>query len=427
MKIFWSWQSDTPGKIGRHFVRDVLAEAIKILKETDNIVEPAERDTRNKLHLDHDRQGVPGSPDLAPTIFGKINNSSVFIADVTLVAATCSVEADDETGRTRKFINANVAIEFGYALKALGDEFILMIQNVHYGDRDELPFDLKHKAGPIQYRLAPGSDKARISLEFGRLRGTLVDALRPYLARMRASGDAPRKFKEIPTTGNIAFFWQPADILASRRSGLAHVDADDGAIDYRYNEPRTFFLRLIPTRPITDALTLVKLMEIVEHHRLRVFTSDRNYGMPGRNQFGAIIYETHGNSKTPTAFTQLFRNGEIWGVSRELITKYGGKLVIPMQRVEQTLTQVLANFVHVAHEDLGVAPPYEIEIGAVGLKGVCVSLPKSKGRWSNDISEPIYDDQIQFRRFINDTRDDSRQQLVQEFCKKLYDLAAIAG
>jgi len=34
MKVFWSWQSDSPGKIGRHFVRDVLEEAIKELKET---------------------------------------------------------------------------------------------------------------------------------------------------------------------------------------------------------------------------------------------------------------------------------------------------------------------------------------------------------------------------------------------------------
>jgi len=34
MKVFWSWQSDTPGKIGRHFVRDALQAAIERLKET---------------------------------------------------------------------------------------------------------------------------------------------------------------------------------------------------------------------------------------------------------------------------------------------------------------------------------------------------------------------------------------------------------
>jgi len=29
MKIFWSWQADTDGKTGRHFVRDALTEAVE--------------------------------------------------------------------------------------------------------------------------------------------------------------------------------------------------------------------------------------------------------------------------------------------------------------------------------------------------------------------------------------------------------------
>ena len=33
MKVFWSWQADTPGKIGRHFVRDAISEAIELLKD----------------------------------------------------------------------------------------------------------------------------------------------------------------------------------------------------------------------------------------------------------------------------------------------------------------------------------------------------------------------------------------------------------
>ena len=58
MKVFWSWQSDTPGKIGRHFVRDALAAAIEVLKQPEDVEEPVERDTREALHLDHDRKGV---------------------------------------------------------------------------------------------------------------------------------------------------------------------------------------------------------------------------------------------------------------------------------------------------------------------------------------------------------------------------------
>jgi hypothetical protein len=50
----------------------------------------------------------------------------------------------------KKLINSNVAIEYGHAHHALNDTSILMIQNTHYGNRDQLPFDLRHKAGPIQ-------------------------------------------------------------------------------------------------------------------------------------------------------------------------------------------------------------------------------------------------------------------------------------
>jgi hypothetical protein len=65
MKVFWSWQSDTPGKTGRHFVREALEEAIADLKVPPDVQEPTKQPRREDLHLDHDRKGVPGSPDLA--------------------------------------------------------------------------------------------------------------------------------------------------------------------------------------------------------------------------------------------------------------------------------------------------------------------------------------------------------------------------
>jgi hypothetical protein len=177
MKIFWSWQSDTPGKVGRHFVRSALAEAIQVLKEPEDVDEPSEREAREALHLDQDRKGVPGSPDLAPTIFRKIDEAAVFVTDVTLVA---EIRAVDGT-LLKKLVNSNVAIEYGYALKALTDARVLMVQNTYYGGRGELPFDLRHKAGPLQYRLAPNASKTDIEAESKRFRGALIAALRPYI------------------------------------------------------------------------------------------------------------------------------------------------------------------------------------------------------------------------------------------------------
>src|ERR1041385_4207385 len=162
MKIFWSWQSDTPGKTGRHFVRQTLLDAIRDLKQPEDVEEPTERERKEALHLDQDRQGIPGSPDLFRTILEKIDASAVFIADVTPVSTSPARTIDGETIPEKRNMNPNVAIELGYALKALSDRNVLMVLNTHYGDRTFLPFDLAHKAGPIMFHLAPEADKKAI-------------------------------------------------------------------------------------------------------------------------------------------------------------------------------------------------------------------------------------------------------------------------
>jgi hypothetical protein len=425
MKVFWSWQADTRGKTSRHFVRGALADAIKGLKQPEDVEEPLERETREALHLDHDRQDVPGSPELAPTIFGKIDRAAVFVADVTLVA---QMEGEDG-GANKKLINSNVAIEYGYAVRALGDESILMVQNVHYGEREELPFDLKHKAGPIQYRLAPDASKQEIAAERAKLRGKFVEALRPYLSIGKVPGEPARKFAETLCTANVAFFWTPSDVLAKIGSdtppAFRHHSEDDDAIDYHFNEPRAFYLRLIPMIPLAEQLKVTTLFAVVQRRRLQVLMRTvYGGGMPGRNRFGAISYEPHGISPVPTGFTQLFRNGEIWGVSGEFAAHYYDDLVVPMVNVENIYKRTLANYIVLAGEDLGVAPPYQVEMGAVGLRDMRLSLPQPVSV-RGEVSEPIYENELKLRRVLNDTSPGNQRALVDEFLDDLYDLAGV--
>ena len=425
MKVFWSWQFDTPGETGRHFVRDVLSDAIAVLKEPADIEEPSERE--EALRQDHDRKGVEGSPGLALAIFKKIDRAAVFIADVTLVGER-PTSADSATGaRPKKFINSNVALEYGYALRALTDARILMIQNVHYGDRDELPFGLEHEAGPIRFRLPPDATKAAIDAEHVRLRAVLVDALRPHIGAA-VSAEAAVPFEEFPSTTNIAFYWDPAEALASRESGVLRAfgrrDEED-AIEYRFNETPAFYLRLIPTVPLPEPLEATTLQDIVGRRRVDVLTRTAFGSVPARNRFGSIAYEPYGASTTPTAFTQLFRNGEIWGVTRELVGRTHNEPSVPMTNVRDIYGRVLESFISVAAEEVGLAPPFHIEMGAVGLKGLRVSLPQSLRRWLHELSEPIFEDQLQFRKILNDTSVSTQEALVHDFIKRLYDLANI--
>jgi hypothetical protein len=61
-----------------------------------------------------------------------------------------------------------------------------MVQNTHYGGRDMLPFDLKHKAGPIQFHLGPESEKPEIEKARKALARNFVEALRPYIQEAMA-------------------------------------------------------------------------------------------------------------------------------------------------------------------------------------------------------------------------------------------------
>jgi hypothetical protein len=406
MKIFWSWQSDTPGKIGRHFVRDALSEAIEVLKQPNEIEEPSERETREAIELDHDRKGVPGSPDLAQTIFRKIEEAAVFVADVTLVGETKM--ADGKRGAAKKLINPNVAIEYGYALSAITDERILLVQNRNFGEREDLPFDLKHKAGPIQFTLAPEASAAQIDAERARLKGALVVALRPYLQLQAAPKAA---FEEQDTTTNQAVFFAPEEVLA--RVGVKGVDE----IEYTFAEPRAFYLRLIPTTALRERLKYSDLSELVRQRRLDALLRERYVTVGDRNRFGAITYEPHGTSSTPRAFSQAFPSGELWAVTTEFFIRHDGALVIPTVNVESICGRVLENFCSVEADVFGVAPPYQIELGAIGLAGAVLGINRY------GVSEPIYDDQIKFRRVLNDASAGARQNLISGFLDALFDLA----
>ncbi len=133
-KIFYSWQSDLPNPTNRGFIQTALEKAIKSIRNDESIqVEPA---------IDRDTQGVPGSPDIANTIFDKIDQAAVFVCDVSIVGDILIKNQDKEPRPTP---NPNVLIELGYAFKSLGPERVIMVMNTEFGEPEKLPFDLRMK------------------------------------------------------------------------------------------------------------------------------------------------------------------------------------------------------------------------------------------------------------------------------------------
>ena len=108
--VFYSWQSDLPNACNRGFIQAALEKAANnIAADSTVTVEPV---------IDRDTQNVPGSPDIASTIFRKITTADIFVADVSIVT-----RAQD----SRPAPNPNVLIELGYAFKSLGHERVIRI------------------------------------------------------------------------------------------------------------------------------------------------------------------------------------------------------------------------------------------------------------------------------------------------------------
>ena len=82
-------------------------------------------------------------------------------------------------------MNINVGIELGYAIRAHGEEQVLLVLNEHYGGREYLPFHLQDLAGPITYNLPADTSKDQIAGEMSKLRGQFVVAIREFLRKTR--------------------------------------------------------------------------------------------------------------------------------------------------------------------------------------------------------------------------------------------------
>ena len=143
--IFYSWQSDTPRKVGRDFIKLALEAAVARIN--------AARGGVCTMRIDSDTQGEPGTPPITDTILRKIRECDVFVGEVSFVAQTPAGKASP---------NPNVMGEYGFALSEKGTRRILLVMNIAYGLPENLPFDLRHLRHPARFN-APeaASDRER--------------------------------------------------------------------------------------------------------------------------------------------------------------------------------------------------------------------------------------------------------------------------
>ena len=189
--VFYSWQSDLPNPTNRNLIQDALERAAKKIRTDDSLaVEPV---------LDRDTQNTPGAPDIAHTIFQKIEKAAAFVADVSII----------NPGLGRPTPNPNVLIELGYALKALGSRRTVLVANTINGPVESLPFDLRTKL-VLTYHLPLGAEdkpeqrkKLQERLE-AALRAILADLPTPQTPLAPSACDKPIESIEAGATSQSA-------------------------------------------------------------------------------------------------------------------------------------------------------------------------------------------------------------------------------
>ncbi len=381
MKIFYSWQSDTPNAIGRSFIRSALDSAVSRVSEEMKLDE-ADRPT-----VDQDTQGVMGSPAIAETIFGKIRESAVVVVDVTLVA---------ERVQEEKLISSNVAYELGYAHGYHGDQVLLAVMNVHYGLPEELPFDLKHRRWPVRFDLAPESSESRRRKVRSELATELARILKLYLEKRPPE----KRHERSGSTANPATYWQEGELLIQIQGSRIRGRSLDAG--FEINQP-LMYLRIWPDEPLAE----LSGRELADYRTTSIEPLAGR--LPGhshsRNKYGAIAYYADEGGELYSC-TQVLKNREIWGVQAYFLRGRKDKDFdfVPTSAFEEGIIHSLHTYLRAASELLGYPNVVHMEAGLVNVEGFFLAMPNS---YVERFWGPLFED-VSVRSTINRLDPESR-------------------
>lgn len=350
MKVFWSWQSDTPAKLNKEFVKAALQEALSRVSDELGFSEA------DRPEVDHDTKDAPGFVEIVRTIFEKIEQAEVFVADVTFVGKT----ADDKL-----LPNANVMIELGHALTSVGHEGIILVQNTAFGGKPEdLPFDLRHRRGPITYSIKPGVSPEQREGAFAKLTEALVEALKLNLGAALEKRISGTVFSLHPAReGDRSIWLQPGEPLRHQDTMFA-----TGQREWTIPEAPRSYLRIAPagwaSKPARKA--------VLDGSQYLFALGPWVNGNYGANELGVVkVGFGRGNTNEAIGAMQWFnKTGEIWGFNcAATYQRENGRKVLCLDSIAREWGRLLMDALAFL-ERFGARGPIRVEAGVTGLKDV---------------------------------------------------------
>jgi hypothetical protein len=372
--IFFSWQSDTPNKVGRNFLKDVLEEVVA----SDTTLDEADRE----VVVDSDTQGVAGQPPIVDTIFRKIDASAVFVADMTFTGTRIDK-------KKRPTPNPNVLIEYGWALKSLANERVICVMNTAYGEpsHETLPFDLSHLRWPIGFNLPEGATPQVRAEEKVKLVKILKEAIRLSLGTLPVEVAAlPPSFQPAESTTDPARFRSLGEAIGFEDDDFGFGDAKKKEV-YLTAGP-AMWLRLMPS---------INPQKTWPTHELKKYAVDNSQLMPLIHPAGGYSYLrasdgegiyraggslSEGESIQVDAVAFAFKTGEVWSIETALFSYSADRLY--STEVEKIFVEGIERYSQFL-KALGVDYPYHWKAGLIGMRGRQLSYAPPPGKqWIRD-------------------------------------------
>lgn len=389
-KVFWSWQSDQPARVTRNLVREALQAALQRISVE---IEDAERP-----ELDHDTKGVPGIPDIPATILRKIEEAAVFVADLTPIAVSSA---------GKQVANPNVLIELGYAKRALGTDRLILVWNTALTGAtvEDLPFDLRHRRGPLSYSLDEGCSTNELRIVRADLTERLVQALADTL-RSAPAAPAPALLWHLsePTEPSI---WN--DYKLPLR---VNTDTPEGTKISFAGTPRAY-ARVVPTHwsRAEDAFATL-------HSGVRNPIPLGRYQQLdwGATRGGFVVFRTSPSIRvagmTPSATRWFRESGEFWGVDSSAFTPVGDRLFFSCGYAAECLMSWLKHNSALVRQ-LGGSGALQVRMGLDGITDTCWGGVSGKGspaveeavRYEFVLPSEDKEIELEVQRFINLTRE----------------------
>jgi hypothetical protein len=367
--VFYSWQADTPTDVGRNFVEVALERAAARIGKDTTVLE-AIRD----VTVDKDTEGVGGSPPIVETIFGKIDQSAVFVADVTFVGTRID-------GRPSP--NPNVLIEYGWALSALTYNRVIAVMNTAFGEptSETLPFDMRHLRWPIRYNCPADADPETRRAVKEELSKKLEQALRAILlsGEYLASIDQPK---------SPPLFVERSGVAHSP-GRFAHDDETIGIAERYFETPQLVklspgpacWLRLMPKYDPQKKWSIDIIRAEAIHGTILRPISRGWMGLSFmRSPDGFGIYPAlEKNSDLTLAVVVAFNTGEIWSTDVHLLAATSARNYVPLS--EDEYCDSLKEYANLLVR-LGIDPPFRWIAGMENLKGRGMYVPARPGHIS---------------------------------------------